>query len=169
MTRHSYEIKIIGSLGPATREAFADLVVEVEPTITVLSGDLDQSSLHEVLDRVRALGLELVEIKQAPDGRPALVHAIRQTPELDEFDAERHDAVERAVQAACVWGEGPLPPIDGGEGPFTPPSTGANGGKGPLTLVHRGSQHGVDAIGFDTEITERLTADLRRPPTMVIR
>jgi hypothetical protein len=65
MTRHSYEIKIIGSLGPATREAFADLVVEVEPTITVLSGDLDQSSLHDVLDRVRALGLELVEIKQA--------------------------------------------------------------------------------------------------------
>ena len=65
ITRHSYEIKIIGSLGPATREAFADLVVEVEPTITVLSGDLDQPSLHEVLDRVRALGLELVEIKQA--------------------------------------------------------------------------------------------------------
>jgi len=31
-----------------------------------LSGDLDQSSLHEVLDRVRALGLELVEIRQAP-------------------------------------------------------------------------------------------------------
>jgi hypothetical protein len=66
MTMHSYEIKIIGSLGPATREAFADLVVAVEPTITVLSGDFDQSSLHEVLDRVRALGLELVEIKQAP-------------------------------------------------------------------------------------------------------
>jgi hypothetical protein len=65
MTRHSYEIKIIGTLGPATQEAFADLVVEVEPAITVLSGDLDQPSLHEVLDRVRALGLELVEIKQA--------------------------------------------------------------------------------------------------------
>jgi hypothetical protein len=65
MTRHSYEIKIIGTLGPATKEAFADLVVEVEPAITVLSGDLDQPSLHEVLDRVRALGLELVEIKQA--------------------------------------------------------------------------------------------------------
>ena len=65
MTRHSYEIKIIGTLGPATQEAFADLVVEVEPAITVLSGDLDQPSLHEVLERVRALGLELVEIKQA--------------------------------------------------------------------------------------------------------
>lgn len=68
MTRHTYQIKVIGSLGPATREAFADMVVEIEPSITVLSGDLDQCSLHAVLDRVRALGLELVEIKQAPPG-----------------------------------------------------------------------------------------------------
>ena len=66
MTRHIYEIKVIGSFGPATHEAFADMVVEVEPTITVLSGNLDQRGLHAVLDRVRALGLELVEITQAP-------------------------------------------------------------------------------------------------------
>ena len=66
MTRHTYEIKVIGSLGPASREAFADMVVDIEPTITVLSGDLDQRGLHAVLDRVRALGLELVEINQAP-------------------------------------------------------------------------------------------------------
>jgi hypothetical protein len=66
VTRHTYEIKVIGSLGPASREAFADMVVEIEPTITVLSGDLDQRSLHAVLDRVRALGLELVEINQTP-------------------------------------------------------------------------------------------------------
>ena len=44
----------------------ADMVVDIEPTITVLSGDLDQRGLHAVLDRVRALGLELVEINQAP-------------------------------------------------------------------------------------------------------
>jgi hypothetical protein len=60
-----YEIRVIGSFGPATQEAFADLVVEVEPAITVLSGNLDQRGLHAVLDRVRALGLELVEITQA--------------------------------------------------------------------------------------------------------
>lgn len=66
MTRHMYEIRVIGSFGPATHEAFADLVVEVEPGSTVLSGNLDQSGLHAVLDRVRALGLELVEITQAP-------------------------------------------------------------------------------------------------------
>jgi len=66
VTRHSYEIRVIGSFGPATSEAFADMSVQVEPTVTVLSADLDQPGLHAVLDRVRALGLELIEIKQAP-------------------------------------------------------------------------------------------------------
>ena len=66
MTRHMYQIKVIGSFGPATHEAFADMVVEVQPTVTVLSGNLDQRGLHAVLDRVRALGLELVEINQRP-------------------------------------------------------------------------------------------------------
>lgn len=70
MTRRSYQIKVIGSLGPAAREAFTGISVEVEPTITVLSGDLDQWGLHALLDRVRALGLELVEIKQAPSALP---------------------------------------------------------------------------------------------------
>jgi hypothetical protein len=65
VTRRTYEIRVIGSLGPAAREAFSDMVVEVEPTITVLSGDLDQGDLHALLDRVRALGLELVDVKQA--------------------------------------------------------------------------------------------------------
>jgi hypothetical protein len=65
---------VVGALGRATREAFADLAVDVEPTATVLSGELDQTALHEVLDRVRALGLELVDVKLAPPppgSRPA--------------------------------------------------------------------------------------------------
>lgn len=65
MTKHTYEIRVIGSLSPAAREAFADMLVEVEPTITILSGEVDQRGLHALLDRVRALGLELVGIKQA--------------------------------------------------------------------------------------------------------
>jgi hypothetical protein len=66
VARITYEIRVVGSLGPAAREAFNDMVVEVEPTTTVLSGDLDQNDLHTVLDRVRALGLELVDVKQSP-------------------------------------------------------------------------------------------------------
>jgi len=62
----TYEIRVVGSLGPAAREAFTDVAVEVEPTATVLSADLDQDHLHALLDRVRALGLELVDIRQIP-------------------------------------------------------------------------------------------------------
>ena len=53
MTSHVYKIRVIGSLGPATREAFADMLVETEQTVTLLSGHLDQPGLHNVLDRVR--------------------------------------------------------------------------------------------------------------------
>ncbi len=66
MTGRTYEIRVLGSLGPAASEAFADVAVEVEPTATVLCGDLDQAHLHALLDRVRALGLELVDIRQIP-------------------------------------------------------------------------------------------------------
>ena len=66
MDRNSYEIRVVGSLGPAALEAFAGLLVDVEPTTTVLSGEFDQEDLHSLLDRVRALGLELVDVKQTP-------------------------------------------------------------------------------------------------------
>jgi hypothetical protein len=65
VTRSPYEIRVVGALGAAARQAFADLAVDVEPTATVLSGQLDQESLHDVLDRVRALGLELLDVRQA--------------------------------------------------------------------------------------------------------
>ena len=66
MTRHTYEIRVIGSFGPDARAAFADTMVQVEPTMTVLSGEFDQRDLHALLDRVRTLGLELVDVRQAP-------------------------------------------------------------------------------------------------------
>ena len=66
MTARNYEIRVVGSIGPAAREAFSGMGVDVEPAITVLSGPLDQGSLHQMLDRVRALGLELVEVRQVP-------------------------------------------------------------------------------------------------------
>jgi hypothetical protein len=62
----TYELRVIGALGPAGREAFADLALDLEPTATVLSGDLDQAGLHAVLEQVRALGLELVDVKVVP-------------------------------------------------------------------------------------------------------
>jgi hypothetical protein len=64
MSRVSYEVRVVGSLGPAASEAFADLSVDLEPTATVLSGELEQADLHALLDRVRGLGLELIDVRR---------------------------------------------------------------------------------------------------------
>jgi hypothetical protein len=64
MSRVTYEIRVVGSLGPAASEAFTDVSVDVEPTATVLTGDLEQSDLHALLDRVRGLGLELIDVRR---------------------------------------------------------------------------------------------------------
>lgn len=61
-----YEVRVVGAIGPAAREAFRDLAVEVDPTTTVLAADLDQQSLHAMLEQVRALGLELVDVRRLP-------------------------------------------------------------------------------------------------------
>jgi hypothetical protein len=65
----TYQIRVVGTLDSAARDAFEDLVVETEPTLTVLRGQLDQAALHGLLDRVRALGLELVDVRRASPER----------------------------------------------------------------------------------------------------
>ena len=64
MASRAYEIRVKGSLEPATREAFADMDVTTESCMLILSGVLDQPSLHALLARVRAQGLELYSIRQ---------------------------------------------------------------------------------------------------------
>jgi hypothetical protein len=59
-----YEITISGVLGPAAAQAFTGLAVDVGPSVTVVSGDLDQRDLQALLDRMRVLGLELVAIRR---------------------------------------------------------------------------------------------------------
>ncbi len=64
MAKLVYEVRVIGEVGPAARAAFADVAVEVEPPATVLSGELDQAALHGLIERIEALGLELVDIRR---------------------------------------------------------------------------------------------------------
>jgi hypothetical protein len=72
VSTHHYEIRVVGSIGPAAQEAFSDMGMDVEPVSTVLSGAMDQGGLHAMLGRVQALGLELVDVRQLPTGdRPA--------------------------------------------------------------------------------------------------
>jgi hypothetical protein len=63
----SYEIRIKGRLSDSLLAAFEGLTATVKQVETVLHGPVqDQSSLHELLDRIQSLGLELVEIRPLP-------------------------------------------------------------------------------------------------------
>ena len=68
MRIYQYRITIAGGLGEVGREAFADLLIEPNGTNTVLIGDLDQAALYGTLNRILALGLELVELSRLADG-----------------------------------------------------------------------------------------------------
>jgi hypothetical protein len=64
MTIRTYEITFAGQAVPAVVDAFDDFEVTVDKTSTTLRGDLvDQAALHGVIDRVGALGLELLEVR----------------------------------------------------------------------------------------------------------
>jgi hypothetical protein len=63
---HRYRITISGALGEVGREVVGDLRVQGDGGNTVLVGDLDEAALYGVLNRVRVLGLELVELSRLP-------------------------------------------------------------------------------------------------------
>jgi len=74
MPEPRYEIRIRGRMSPAMAATFEGMTTTVEPVETVLHGPLpDQAALHGAIDLVRALGLELVEVRKvsaAPDVTP---------------------------------------------------------------------------------------------------
>jgi hypothetical protein len=55
-----YQIVVSGRLGMVCREAFRDLYIEPHGTDTALTGDLNRSDLHDVLNLIRDLALDLV-------------------------------------------------------------------------------------------------------------
>ena len=66
----SYEIRIRGRVGPSVLESFENMESAVRPAETVLRGTVaGQAQLHELLERIQLLGLELIEIRQVP-GEP---------------------------------------------------------------------------------------------------
>ena len=63
----SYEIRIRGRVTEALLASFEGMTSELEPVETVLHGPVrDQAELHGLIDRIQALGLELVEIRRLP-------------------------------------------------------------------------------------------------------
>jgi hypothetical protein len=64
-----YMIRINGRLGATALSAFPSLTSELKGGETVLTGLIeDRSALYGVLGQIEALGLELVELRQIPQG-----------------------------------------------------------------------------------------------------
>jgi hypothetical protein len=64
----SYEIRVRGRLTDSLVAAFEGMNASVEPVETVLHGPVqDQAALYGLLDRIQALGLELVEVRRLPE------------------------------------------------------------------------------------------------------
>jgi hypothetical protein len=62
-----YEIRVRGRVSEATLSTFEGMDADVAQTETVLHGPVvDQANLHGLLDRIQALGLELIEVRQLP-------------------------------------------------------------------------------------------------------
>jgi hypothetical protein len=60
-----YEIRISGRLSDRARAAFPGLAVVEVPAQTVLTGwSQDEDEVHGVLERIQALGLELVSLER---------------------------------------------------------------------------------------------------------
>ena len=63
-----FEIRVRGRLSDRVRAAFPGMVVVDVPAETVISGWADDDDeMHGVLNRIQALGLGLVSLRQTPD------------------------------------------------------------------------------------------------------
>jgi hypothetical protein len=66
----TYEIRVKGRISPALLDSFEGMESEFEPVETVLHGPVrDQAELHGLIDRIQALGLELIEVRRLPPAR----------------------------------------------------------------------------------------------------
>jgi hypothetical protein len=69
----AYEIRVAGELGAAREMAFEGLDVASHGKISVITGEFDQAALHGLLEKIRLLGLDLLEARRLsrPRGRAA--------------------------------------------------------------------------------------------------
>jgi hypothetical protein len=84
-----YEIRIKGRITKSFESVFDGLTVTVNPVETVVWGTaLDQAALYGILERIQALGLELVEVRRIPTPQCPSCHGDRRRVD-PHSDAQR--------------------------------------------------------------------------------
>jgi len=66
----TYEIRVSGKVSEDELAMLGATVLSTRRATTVLNGIVDQSALQCVLERVAALGLEILEVRLAPEEQP---------------------------------------------------------------------------------------------------
>jgi hypothetical protein len=59
-----YEIRVAGRLDETAAGTLAGLHISTRGTVTIITGEFDQAALHGLLERIRTLGLDLVEARR---------------------------------------------------------------------------------------------------------
>ncbi len=59
-----YEIRLTGPDGGSADEVFGDLRVDRDGDVVLMTGRLDQSALHGVLERVRVMRWRLLDVRR---------------------------------------------------------------------------------------------------------
>ncbi len=59
-----YEIRVAGQLDKTAADAFAGLDVAIGDAVTAIRGELDQAGLNGLLERIRSLQLDLVDVRR---------------------------------------------------------------------------------------------------------
>ena len=64
MPQKRYEIRIVGGLDEEAVDAFAGYEVAFDGDLTMVYANLDNAGVHGLLERIRSLGLELLDMRQ---------------------------------------------------------------------------------------------------------
>ena len=72
MSRRVYVITVTGEMDASLRDAFEDVEITVDHSVTRLRVvSPDPSVVHGVLHRIEVLGLDLLDLHQVDEGQPA--------------------------------------------------------------------------------------------------
>lgn len=102
-----YEIRIAGQLSEAEAAAFDGLDVAVLAGVTVVRGEFDQAGLHGVLERIRMLGLELIDARRVR-GNPPTGLTMPRTGAGAPLSGDPYRADRRDYGRSAVWRGGDL-------------------------------------------------------------
>jgi len=59
-----YEIRVAGQLDETAASRLAGLDLSTRGMVTIITGEFDQAALHGLFERIRSLGLELIEARR---------------------------------------------------------------------------------------------------------